>query len=83
MVILLRFTPNLCTSQIKETKKSVRDSETGVQQIAVGHHIKDRAHIIKQLQNNKTGDREFNQEFLNMDECECHNDFIITIGFVP
>ncbi|XP_073482197.1 myeloid leukemia factor 1 isoform X1 [Aquarana catesbeiana] len=55
---------------IKETKKAIRDSETGVEQIAVGHHIKDRAHIIKQLQNKKTGDREFNQEFLNMDETE-------------
>ncbi|XP_077344210.1 myeloid leukemia factor 1 isoform X4 [Lithobates pipiens] len=55
---------------IKETKKAIRDSETGVEQIAVGHHIKDRAHIVKQLQNKKTGDREFNQEFLNMDETE-------------
>ncbi|XP_018430092.1 PREDICTED: myeloid leukemia factor 1 [Nanorana parkeri] len=55
---------------IKETKKSVRDSTTGMQEMAVGHHIKDRAHIVKQLENNKTGDREFNQEFLNMDESE-------------
>ncbi|KAM5165430.1 myeloid leukemia factor 1 [Mantella aurantiaca] len=55
---------------IKETKKSVRDSETGVEQLAVGHHIKERAHIVKKLQNNKTGDRELNQEFLNMDETE-------------
>ncbi|KAM9316033.1 myeloid leukemia factor 1 isoform 1-T1 [Gastrophryne carolinensis] len=55
---------------IKETKKAVRDSESGMEQLAVGHHIKDRAHIVKQLKNHKTGDREVNQEFLNMDETE-------------
>ncbi|XP_077146793.1 myeloid leukemia factor 1 isoform X3 [Ranitomeya variabilis] len=55
---------------IKETKKSVKDSESGVEQMAVGHHIKDRAHIVKQMKNNKTGDQELNQEFLNMDESD-------------
>ncbi|XP_075717663.1 myeloid leukemia factor 1 isoform X6 [Rhinoderma darwinii] len=55
---------------IKETKEAVKDSESGVEQIAVGHHIKDRAHIVKQLKNNKTGDEELNQEFLNMDESD-------------
>ncbi|XP_068137012.1 myeloid leukemia factor 1 isoform X2 [Hyperolius riggenbachi] len=55
---------------IKETKQSVRDSESGVEKVAVGHHIKERAHIVKQLKNKKTGDEELNQEFLNMDESE-------------
>lgn len=38
--------------------------------MAVGHHIKDRAHIVKQMKNSKTGDQELNQEFLNMDETD-------------
>ncbi|XP_075426679.1 myeloid leukemia factor 1 isoform X2 [Ascaphus truei] len=55
---------------IKETKRSVRDSESGVEKIAVGHHIKDRAHVVKKSNNKKTGDQELNQEFLNLDESE-------------
>ncbi|KAG8581062.1 hypothetical protein GDO81_007541 [Engystomops pustulosus] len=55
---------------IKETKKAIRDSESGVEKVSVGHHIKDRAHIVKQMKNNKTGDQELNQEFLNMDEAD-------------
>ncbi|XP_063772209.1 myeloid leukemia factor 1 isoform X4 [Pseudophryne corroboree] len=55
---------------IKETKKAVRDSESGVEKIAVGHHIKDRAHIVKKLKNNKTGNHEVDQEFVNLDESE-------------
>ncbi|KAM4772360.1 myeloid leukemia factor 1 isoform 2-T2 [Rhinophrynus dorsalis] len=55
---------------IKETKKALRDSESGIEKIAIGHHIKDRSHVIKKSKNNKTGDREVNQEFLNLDESE-------------
>ncbi|XP_053566064.1 myeloid leukemia factor 1 isoform X2 [Bombina bombina] len=55
---------------IKETKKAIRDSETGIEKMAIGHHIKDRGHVIKKSVNNKTGDRELNQEFLNIDEEE-------------
>uniref|UniRef100_A0A8C5PHB1 Myeloid leukemia factor 1 n=1 Tax=Leptobrachium leishanense TaxID=445787 RepID=A0A8C5PHB1_9ANUR len=55
---------------IKETKKAVRDSESGVQKMAIGHHIKDRGHVVQQSNNNKTGDRELNQEFINLDESE-------------
>ena len=36
--------------------------------MAVGHHIHDRAHVIKKSKNNKTGDEEVNQEFINMNE---------------
>ncbi|XP_075058161.1 myeloid leukemia factor 1 isoform X2 [Mixophyes fleayi] len=55
---------------IKETKKAVRDSESGVEKMAVGHHIKERAHIVKKLKNNKTGNHEVDQEFINIDESE-------------
>ncbi|KAE8604097.1 hypothetical protein XENTR_v10014572 [Xenopus tropicalis] len=55
---------------IKETKKAVRDSESGIEKMAIGHHIHDRAHIIQKSRNHKTGDQELNQEFLNLDEAE-------------
>ena len=32
---------------VKETRKMVRDSEKGIEKVAVGHHIGDRAHVIE------------------------------------
>ncbi|XP_063105322.1 myeloid leukemia factor 1 isoform X3 [Cavia porcellus] len=53
---------------IKETRRAMRDSDSGLEKMAVGHHIHDRAHVIKKSKNNKTGDEEVNQEFINMSE---------------
>lgn len=36
--------------------------------MAIGHHIRDRAHVVKKSKNRKTGDEEMNQEFINLDE---------------
>ncbi|XP_063264543.1 myeloid leukemia factor 1 isoform X2 [Prinia subflava] len=55
---------------VRETRKAVRDSESGVEKIAIGHHIHDRAHVVKKSKNTKTGDEELNQEFINLDESE-------------
>ncbi|NWW38036.1 MLF1 factor, partial [Panurus biarmicus] len=55
---------------VKETRKALKDSESGLEKIAIGHHLQDRAHVIKKSKNSKTGDEEMNQEFINMDECE-------------
>ncbi|NWV35594.1 MLF1 factor, partial [Grantiella picta] len=55
---------------IKETRKALKDSESGVEKMAIGHHIQDRAHVIKKSKNSKTGDEEMNQEFINLDESE-------------
>ncbi|NXU49134.1 MLF1 factor, partial [Turnix velox] len=55
---------------VKETRKALRDSESGVEKMAIGHHIHDRAHVIKKSKNRKTGDEEMNQEFINLDENE-------------
>ncbi|EGW08504.1 Myeloid leukemia factor 1 [Cricetulus griseus] len=41
--------------------------------MAVGHHIHDRAHVIKKSKDNRTGDEEVNQEFINMNECDAHS----------
>ncbi|KAJ6669413.1 hypothetical protein lerEdw1_008222 [Lerista edwardsae] len=57
---------------IKETRKALKDSESGLEKMAIGHHIQDRAHIIQKAKNNKTGDEELNQEFFNLDESDAH-----------
>ncbi|XP_047584826.1 myeloid leukemia factor 1 isoform X3 [Lutra lutra] len=57
---------------IKETRKAMRDSDSGLEKMAVGHHLHDRAHVIKKSKNNKTGDEEVNQEFINMNESDAH-----------
>ncbi|NXD66173.1 MLF1 factor, partial [Eolophus roseicapillus] len=55
---------------VKETRKALKDSESGLEKMAIGHHINDRAHVIKKSKNRKTGDEEMNQEFINLDENE-------------
>ncbi|VVC39768.1 Myeloid leukemia factor [Cinara cedri] len=55
---------------IKETKKSVSDSVTGVKKLAIGHHIGDRAHIVERQKNVYSGDQEENQEYINLEDDE-------------
>ncbi|XP_060153595.1 myeloid leukemia factor 1 isoform X2 [Globicephala melas] len=57
---------------VKETRRALRDSESGLEKMAVGHHLHDRAHVIKKSKNKKTGDEEVNQEFINMNESDAH-----------
>lgn len=60
---------NIChCQQIKETRRSVKDSESGVEKMAIGHHIHERGHVVEKKYNKKTGDKELNQNFQNMDE---------------
>jgi len=55
---------------VRKTRKSERNSVTGVDRMAIGHHIYDRGHIIERVKNQKTNEREEKQDFLNMDEEE-------------
>lgn len=55
---------------IKETKKMERDSETGLEKMAVGHHINERGHVIERSRNRRTGDQDENQEFINLDDSQ-------------
>ena len=32
---------------IRETRKAVKDSERGIEKVAVGHHIGEKAHVIE------------------------------------
>lgn len=55
---------------VRQTRKTERNSETGVDRMAIGHHIYDRGHVVERSRNRRTNDTEENQEFLNMDEEE-------------
>ena len=50
-----------------------RDSESGMEKMAVGHHINDRGHVIQRSRNRRTGDQDENQEFINIDDSKCWN----------
>ncbi|XP_051965679.1 myeloid leukemia factor 1 [Xyrauchen texanus] len=58
---------------IKEMRKSLQDSESGLQKMSIAHHIQDRGHVIERKENRKTGERELNQDFQNMDETEAQS----------
>ncbi|XP_077998417.1 myeloid leukemia factor 1-like [Glandiceps talaboti] len=55
---------------IKETKKALRDSTTGTEKMAVGHHIGERGHVMERSRNRYSGEEKEHQEYLNMDEKE-------------
>lgn len=51
-----------------ETRRTERDSESGVDKIAVGHHIRERGHVIERKRNNRTGEMNENKDYINIDE---------------
>uniref|UniRef100_A0ABD2XKY3 Myeloid leukemia factor n=1 Tax=Trichogramma kaykai TaxID=54128 RepID=A0ABD2XKY3_9HYME len=55
---------------VKETKKTVSDSRTGIKKMAIGHHIGERAHILERERNYHSGEQEERQEFINLEEEE-------------
>jgi len=55
---------------IRETRKAVRDSEAGIEKMAIGRHLDDRAHIITRQRSTRTGDIDENQDYINLDESE-------------
>ncbi|XP_059389642.1 myeloid leukemia factor 1-like isoform X2 [Carassius carassius] len=58
---------------IKETRKSLKDSESGLEKMSISHHIQDRGHVIERKENKKTGEKELKQDFQNMDETEAQS----------
>ena len=52
---------------VKETRQMVRDSEQGLEKVAVGHHIGDRAHVIERQKYNG-GDVEEMVNLENLDD---------------
>lgn len=53
---------------IKETRKTLADTRTGTKKMSVGRHLGDRGHVREREENMRTGQREENEDFLNMEE---------------
>lgn len=53
---------------VKVTRKAVADSRSGTKKMSVGRHVGDRAHVREREENLYTGQREENEEFVNIDE---------------
>ncbi|RMX53053.1 hypothetical protein pdam_00014589 [Pocillopora damicornis] len=55
---------------VKETQHTLRDSESGLHRMAIGHHLGDRSHVIERSLNRRTGDEDRKQNFINLDESD-------------
>ena len=53
---------------MKEARRSLYDSESGVKKMAVGHHLSGRSHAIEQSHNLLSGERVERQDFVNLEE---------------
>ncbi|XP_077551407.1 myeloid leukemia factor 2-like isoform X3 [Haemaphysalis longicornis] len=53
---------------VKETRRSLQDSRTGLQELTIGHHLDDRAHIVGRKRNRRTGDEDHSVHYVNLDE---------------
>ncbi|KAJ7990496.1 hypothetical protein DPEC_G00300920 [Dallia pectoralis] len=58
---------------IKETRRALKDTESGLEKMSIGHHIQDRGHVVEKKHNKRTGERELNQDFQNLDESEAQS----------
>ena len=51
---------------VKETRRSVYDSESGVKKMAVGHHLGECSHTIEQSHNLLSRERVQRQDLVNL-----------------
>lgn len=58
---------------LKEIKSAVRDSRTGHQELAIGHHLREKGHIKKKSRNVYTNEQEEADDFINIDESEAES----------
>ena len=56
------------SAQVKETRRSLYDSESGVKKMAVGHQLGERSHTIERSHNLLSGERVEKQDFVNLEE---------------
>ena len=52
---------------MKETRRSLYNSESGVKKMAVGHHLSERSHMIEQSHNLLSGKRVERQDFVDLE----------------
>lgn len=55
---------------VRQTRKSERSSKTGIEKMAIGHHIYDRGHVVEKSKNRRNQQMEEKHDYLNMDEEE-------------
>ncbi|KAH3817301.1 myeloid leukemia factor 1-like [Dreissena polymorpha] len=53
---------------VRETRKSLRDSERELEKMSIGHHIHDRGHEVEKHRNTRSGRTEELQNYHNLDE---------------
>lgn len=53
---------------LRETRKAVRDSEAGLEKMAIGRHINERGNVITRQRSSRTGDVDEQKDFFNMEE---------------
>lgn len=53
---------------VRETRKALRDSERELEKMAIGHHIRDRAHEVERRRNTRTGTQEEFQNLTNLED---------------
>ena len=54
------------SAQVKETRRSLYGSESGVKKMAVGHHLSERSHTIEQSHNLLSGKKAERKDFVNL-----------------
>uniref|UniRef100_H0XLG6 Myeloid leukemia factor 2 n=1 Tax=Otolemur garnettii TaxID=30611 RepID=H0XLG6_OTOGA len=55
---------------IQEIRRTIWDSDSGLEQMSIGHHIRDRVHILQRSRNHRPGDQEERQDYINLGESE-------------
>ena len=56
------------SAQVKETRRSLYDSESGVKKMAVGYHLGERSHTMERSRNLLSGKRAERKDFVNLEE---------------
>ncbi|XP_054928769.1 uncharacterized protein [Dermacentor andersoni] len=62
------FPTDMFSTIVKETRRSLQDSRSGLQELTIGHHLDDRAHIVGRKRNRLTGEEDQSVEYVNLDE---------------
>jgi len=55
---------------VRETRKSELDSTSGMQRMAIGHHLGERGHVVERARNRRTGEEEELQDYVNLEESQ-------------
>lgn len=60
----------------------MRDSQSGLERMSIGHHIGERGHVMERSRNRLTGDREERQDFFNLEESESKTSFSVVFNLI-